>query len=65
VEAKTIEDKVSSFTGCGVAEGQEIVEARFRLRHFNLSERNPALAEVDAQVIVQLKNRYNLLSQQN
>ena len=65
VEAKTIEDKVSSFTGRGVAEGQEIVEARFGLRHFNLSERNPALAEVDAQVIVQLKNRYNLLSQQN
>jgi len=65
VEAKAIDDRVSSFTGRGVAEGQEIVEARFGLRHFNLSERNPALAEVDAQVIVQLKNRYNLLSQQN
>jgi 3-hydroxyacyl-[acyl-carrier-protein] dehydratase len=65
VEARTIEDKVSSFTGRGVADGQEIVEARFGLRHFNLSERNPALAQVDAQVIQQLKDRYNLLSQQN
>jgi 3-hydroxyacyl-[acyl-carrier-protein] dehydratase len=65
VEAKTIEEKVSSFTGRGVADGQEIVEARFGLRHFNLSERNPAMAEVDARVIQQLKNRYNLLSQQN
>lgn len=65
VEAKTIEEKVSSFTGHGVADGQEIVEARFGLRHFNLSERNPAMAEVDARVIQQLKNRYKLLSQQN
>ncbi len=65
VEAKSIEDKVSSFIGRGIAEGQEIVEARFGLRHFNLSERNPALADVDAQVVAQLKNRYNLLSQQN
>jgi 3-hydroxyacyl-[acyl-carrier-protein] dehydratase len=65
VEARMIEDNVSSFMGRGVAEGQEIVEARFGLRHFNLCERNPALADVDAQVIQQLKDRYNLLSQQN
>jgi len=65
VEARIIEDNVSSFIGRGIAEGQEIVEARFGLRHFNLSERNRALAEVDAQVIAQLKNCYKLLSQQN
>jgi len=65
VEARTIEESVSSFAGCGVADGQKIVEARFGLRHFNLADRNPALAAVDAQIVAQLKNRYHLLSQQS
>jgi 3-hydroxyacyl-[acyl-carrier-protein] dehydratase len=64
VEAKTIEDNVSSFFGRGVSDGQEIVEARLGLRHFNLADRNPALATVDKEVIRQMKNRYALLSQQ-
>lgn len=65
VEARKIEERVSSFAGCGVADGQKIVEARFGLRHFNLAERNPALATVDAQLVTQLKNRYRLLAQQS
>jgi 3-hydroxyacyl-[acyl-carrier-protein] dehydratase len=65
VEAKAIEENVSRFFGCGITEGQKIVEARFGLKHFNLSEQNAALAAVDAQVIEQMKNRFNLLSQQD
>ena len=65
VEAKAIEESVSSFAGCGVVDGQKIVEARFGLRHFNLSERNPALVAVDAQIVEQMKIRYNLLRQQS
>jgi len=65
VEAKTIEESVSSFAGCGVADGQKIVEARFGLRHFNLSERRTAWAALDAQVVEQMKKRYNLLVQQS
>lgn len=65
VEARAIEESVSSFAGCGVADGQKIVEARFGLRHFNLSERNPALASIDARVVEQMKSRYALLSQQS
>jgi 3-hydroxyacyl-[acyl-carrier-protein] dehydratase len=65
VEAKAIEESVSSFVGCGVADGQKIVEARFGLRHFNLSERNPAWAALDAQVVENMKNRYNRLSRQS
>ena len=65
VEAKTIEESVSSFAGCGVSDGQKIVEARFGLRHFNLADRNPALAAVDAQIVEQMKSRYRLLSQQS
>ena len=64
VEAKVIEESVSSFAGCGVADGEKIVEARFGLRHFNLSERNGALTAVDAQIVEQMKNRYNLLAPQ-
>jgi hypothetical protein len=65
VEAKVIEESVSRFAGCGVADGEKIVEARFGLRHFNLAERNPALTAVDAHIVEQMKNRYSLLSQQN
>lgn len=65
VEAKTIEESVSSFTGSGVSDGQKIVEARFGLRHFNLADRNPALTTVDAQIVEQMKRRYKLLLQQS
>ena len=64
VEAKAIDENVSRFSGFGVAGDEKIVEARFGLRHFNLSERNPALTAVDAQVVEELKGRYGLLSQQ-
>ena len=65
VEAKVIEEGISSFAGCGTADGRKIVEARFGLRHFNLADRNPALAAVDAQVVEGMKNRYSLLRQQS
>jgi 3-hydroxyacyl-[acyl-carrier-protein] dehydratase len=64
VEARMIEENVSSFSGYGLAEGQQIVEARIGLRHFNLSERNPAWAAVDAQVVEEMRNRCRLLWQQ-
>ena len=65
VEARTIEERVSRFSGYGTVDGQKIVEARFGLRHFNLSERNSAWAAVDAQLIEEMKNRYKLLSLQS
>lgn len=63
VEAKTIEANASRFLGYGLSEGEKIVEARFGLRHFNLSQRHAAWAAVDAQVVEEMKNRYHLLSQ--
>jgi len=65
VEAKVIDENVSSFFGRGVAEGQDIVEARISLRHFNLADRDPAMASVDGHVIEQMKSRYDLLSGQS
>jgi len=65
VEAKSIEDCTSRFSGYGTVDGQKIVEARFGLRHFNLAERNPAWEGVDAELVDAMKDRYKLLSQQN
>jgi 3-hydroxyacyl-[acyl-carrier-protein] dehydratase len=65
VEAKAIDPNTSSFFGRGVADGHEIVEARFGLRHFNLADREPAMADVDSHVIQQMKSRYDLLTQQS
>jgi hypothetical protein len=61
VEAKTIEENVSSFTGTGVSNGEQIVEARFGLRHFNLADKDSGLAAVDANIISEMKKRWELL----
>ncbi len=61
IEAKTIEENVSSFAGFGVSQGQRIVEARLGLRHFNLADDDSAMAAVDAKVIENLKTRWKLL----
>jgi 3-hydroxyacyl-[acyl-carrier-protein] dehydratase len=61
VEARTIEDNVSSFRGVGMAGGEAIVEARFGLRHFNLADEDTAMAAVDAEVIENMKKRWALL----
>lgn len=65
VEAKTIEERVSSFSGRGTVGGDTILEARFALRHFNLAERDPAWAAVDTRLRQEMKNRYKLLSGPN
>jgi len=61
VEAKAIEENISSFTGFGESGGERIVEARFGLRHFNLAEENSAMAVVDARIIENMKKRWELL----
>ena len=61
VEAKAIEENVSSFTGSGLSKGQRIVEARFGLRHFNLADANSTMAVVDAKIIENMKERWELL----
>jgi len=61
VDAKIIEENLSSFTGVGISQGQRIVEARFGLRHFNLADGDSAMAAVDAVVIENMKKRWQLL----
>ena len=61
VKVRTIEENVSSFSGFGMSEGNLIVEARFALKHFNLADKDSAMAAVDADVIDSLKKRWELL----
>ncbi|MBW7989322.1 MAG: beta-hydroxyacyl-ACP dehydratase [Planctomycetes bacterium] len=61
VEARVIEENRSSFSGFGSSDGVRIVEARFGLRHFNLADRDSAMAAVDAKVIENMKKRWKLL----
>jgi len=61
VKARTIGDNVSSFSGVGMSEGEQIIKARFALRHFNLADKDSAMAAVDAGVIESLKKRWELL----
>jgi 3-hydroxyacyl-[acyl-carrier-protein] dehydratase len=61
VQVKTIEENISSFVGFGVSGNEQIVEAKLGLRHFNLADENPALADIDARVIENMKNRWKLL----
>lgn len=65
VDVKTLEDNVSSFTAYGQSGDTRIVEARFALRHFNLADRNDALAAADAEVVEAMKKRWNLLKPNN
>ena len=62
VRVKTIEESISSFSGYGLANGEHIVEAKFALRHFNLADKNSAMAAVDAKIIENMKQRRKLLS---
>jgi hypothetical protein len=61
VEAKTIEENISSFTGLGESDGQQIVDAKFALRHFNLADKDSTMAATDAKIIENMKKRWLLL----
>jgi hypothetical protein len=61
VQAKVIEENVSSFTGYGESNGKRIIEAKLGLRHFNLTDEDSKMAAVDANVIENMKARWKLL----
>ncbi|MHC4131458.1 MAG: hotdog family protein [Planctomycetota bacterium] len=63
VKAKTIEENVSSFSGAGLIEGEEILSARITLRHFNLADKDSSMAAIDAKIIENLKERWQLLKE--
>lgn len=65
VEAKKIDEDTSSFKTVGISADQPIVEARIDLKHFNMVDRNENLANADEKLITNLKQRWNLLCNNN
>jgi 3-hydroxyacyl-[acyl-carrier-protein] dehydratase len=61
VQARTIEENISSFAGFGLSNAERIVEAKFGLRHFNLADQDSAMAAADAAIIENMKQRWKLL----
>ena len=51
----------SDFQGVGRCGDREVVKARFSLKHYCLGESNSALADVDAQLITQARERFALI----
>lgn len=61
VEAKKIETESSQFTGVGRCGEQEMVKAHWTLRHLNLAEQDPALEDVDRQLVASARAQMALL----
>jgi 3-hydroxyacyl-[acyl-carrier-protein] dehydratase len=53
--------QLATFKGKGEVEGTATVSARITLCGYNLRDRNPALADVDARIINYLKGQYAVL----
>ncbi len=61
VQAKKIERDVSQFVGVGRCGDQEMVKAHWSLRHLNLADSDPALAEIDQKLIASARQQMSLL----
>lgn len=61
-EAVRIDDNSSEFKALGRSpEGDEIVKARLKLRHYNLADSNALLAESDDRLVEDLRGKFSLL----
>lgn len=61
LEAKSIEAQTSSFIGEAWIGDRPMVEARLKLRHFNLVDNDPKLAGVDERLVRDMKQRAQLV----
>lgn len=61
VDCRRLDEAQGEFSGTGHCGQTEVVRGRFVLRHFNLADRNPALAVIDGRVIQAARARYDLL----
>jgi len=60
-EAVEIAGGGSEFKTFGRCGEEEIVKARLRLRHYNLSDGNPLLADTDEKLVLDARKRFELL----
>lgn len=61
VEAKRIDADSSQFAGVGRCGDQEMVKAHWTLRHLNLADRDPALADLDQRLVASARRQMGLL----
>jgi len=64
VEAKAIEKDTSRFVGLGHCGETEMVKAHWTLRHFNLADEDPSMAEMDARLIADARRQLILLQRE-
>lgn len=61
-EAMRIDDSESEFKAVGRgADGGEIVKARLKLRHYNLTDMDASLADTDEKLVLVMKQRFGLM----
>ncbi|HVP09946.1 MAG TPA: beta-hydroxyacyl-ACP dehydratase [Phycisphaerae bacterium] len=60
-EVVEIGDRTSEFKAFGRCQDEEIVKARFKLRHYNLVETDPGLADIDRRLVSDLRRKFELL----
>ncbi len=61
VAAKRIDADSSQFTGVGRCGDQEMVKAHWTLRHWNLADRDPEMADLDQKLISSARKQMSLL----
>ncbi|MFQ5807289.1 MAG: hypothetical protein ACE5I3_12645, partial [Phycisphaerae bacterium] len=60
-DCKELASEHSVFAACGKRNGREIVKGKLTLRHLNLADRDPRLAEVDDRIRACMRTRFDLL----
>jgi 3-hydroxyacyl-[acyl-carrier-protein] dehydratase len=55
----------ASFKAVGTVREQTAVQMRLELAYFNLSEKNPALAEIDGRIVEENRRRWEVLTAAN
>jgi len=61
VEAKDIQPAASRFVGTGRCGDTEMIKAHWSLRHFNLADEDPSLADLDRRLIEAARRQMGLL----
>lgn len=60
-EAIEITEQGSEFKTFGRSDGEEMVKARLKLRHYNLADRNPTLADIDEKLVAHARKTFELV----
>lgn len=60
-EAVEITKHGSDFKAFGRSDGEEMVKARLKLRHYNLAEQNASMADIDEKLVAHARRTFDLI----